>query len=255
MKKVILEAKNLTRTFHMNQKENTILNHINVQVYEGDYTIIMGPSGAGKSTLLYALSGMDDISEGSVHLAGETKDIHKMAEKQMAALRAERFGFVFQQIHLVSNLTVEENILVAGYNSKKLDNTTVKKRTEELLKKVHIEEIRGQFPGQTSGGEAQRTAIARALINAPDIIFADEPTGALNRTNSMNILDILTDINRQGQSILMVTHDVRAAIRGNRILFLSDGMIVGELNLPAYQEDEARKRDEQVTKWLADMEW
>lgn len=255
MEKIILSAKNLTKIFHGNHKENMVLNHVNVEIYKEDFTIIMGASGAGKSTLLYALSGMDAITEGSVKLRGESEDIHKLSEKQMAVLRADRFGFVFQQTHLVSNLSIEENILVAGYNGKNRSAEEVRKRTGELMKELYIEKTRSQLPGQTSGGEAQRAAIARALINEPDILFADEPTGALNRRNTLRILDILTEINNKGQSILMVTHDIKAAVRGSRILYLSDGVVIGELRLPGFSKEDARNREEQVTKWLQELEW
>lgn len=267
MQEIILSAQDLCKTFKMQDKENIVLDHINVEIYRNDFTIIMEPSGAGKSTLLYALSGMDTISGGTVRLSKETKDLHSMSEKEMAAIRSKQFGFVFQQINLVSNLTIEENILVAGYNKSsketfltnqrayKKNPSVIKERSDKLLKQLNIEKIRGQLPSQVSGGEAQRAAIARALINEPDILFADEPTGSLNRTNTMNILDILNEVHTKGQSILMVTHDMKAAIRGTRILYLSDGKITGELKLQRYQKEEAQPRSEQVNKWLKSLEW
>lgn len=256
MQNVLLSAKNLSKTFRIHEKEQTIYENLSLDIYEGDFTIIMGPSGAGKSTLLYSLSGMDTISGGEVTLRGEKKSLHEMSEKDMAKIRATRFGFVFQQTHLVSNLTVEENILVSGCNgAKETSLKQLKNRITELMERLHISEISDQLPGQTSGGEAQRAAIARALVNEPDLIFADEPTGALNRSNTQNILDILTKINQGGQSILMVTHDVKAAIRANRILYLLDGKISGDLSLEPYKEENARERDEQVSEWLRTLEW
>lgn len=255
MHEIVLSAENLSKIFKVQEKENLILDHVSVDIYKNDFTVIMGPSGAGKSTLLYALSGMDSISGGSVKVLGNAKELHRMSEKEMAAIRAGRFGFVFQQMNLVSNLTVEENILVAGYNGKEKKPSDVKTRADRLLRQLSIEKIRDQLPGQVSGGEAQRAAIARALINEPDILFADEPTGSLNRANTLNILDILNDVHENGQSILMVTHDIRAAVRGSRILYLSDGKITGELKLAKYRKQEEAAREEQVRMWLKDLEW
>ena len=255
MHEIILSAENLSKVFKVQEKENAVLDHINVKLYKNDFTVIMGPSGAGKSTLLYTLSGMDTISGGSVKVLGETKELHRMSEKEMAAMRSDRFGFVFQQMNLVSNLTIEENILVAGYNKKGKKTSDIKARADSLLHQLSIEKIRDQLPGQVSGGEAQRAAIARALINEPDILFADEPTGSLNRANTMNILDIFNAIHANGQSILMVTHDMKAAIRGNRILYLSDGKITGELKLENYRKQEETSREEQVSRWLKGLEW
>ena len=255
MHEIILSAENLSKVFKVQEKENAVLDHVNVELYKNDFTVIMGPSGAGKSTLLYALSGMDTISGGSIKVLGKTKELHRMSEKEMAAIRSGQFGFVFQQVNLVSNLTIEENILVAGYNKKGKKASDIKARADSLLQQLSIEKIRDQLPGQVSGGEAQRAAIARALINEPDILFADEPTGSLNRANTMNILDIFNAIHANGQSILMVTHDMKAAIRGSRILYLSDGKITGELKLPNYRKQEEPSREEQVSKWLKGLEW
>lgn len=255
MHKIILSAENLSKVFKVQEKENTVLDHINVELYKNDFTVIMGPSGAGKSTLLYTLSGMDTISGGSVRIFEQNKELHHMSEKEMAAIRSDKFGFVFQQMNLVSNLTIEENILVAGYNKKSKKTSDIRVRADSLLRQLSIEKIRDQLPCQVSGGEAQRAAIARALINEPDILFADEPTGSLNRANTMNILDILNDVHANGQSILMVTHDMKAAIRGNRILYLSDGKITGDLKLPNYRKEEETSREEQVSKWLKGLDW
>ena len=123
------------------------------------------------------------------------------------------------------------------------------------MAQLQIEAIKEQLPGQVSGGEAQRAAVARALINQPDIIFADEPTGALNRNNTKNILNILNEVNDSGQGILMVTHDIKAAIRGNHILYLSDGKIAGELTLPVFTTEQEQERMEQVNLWLKELEW
>ena len=192
----------------------------------------MGPSGAGKSTLLYALSGMDRITDGKIAYQGKT--ISRYSENQMARLRSQEFGFVFQQTHLVSNLSLYENVAVAGYVGRKRPPQEASKRAEALLEQMNVGSAKDRLPALVSGGEAQRAAIARAMINDPGLLFADEPTGALNKSNSEDVLDLLSRLNQSGQSILMVTHDVRAALRGNRILYLEDGKVLDELNLPVY---------------------
>ena len=186
----------------------------------------------GKSTLLYALSGMDRITDGKIAYQGKT--ISRYSESQMARLRSQEFGFVFQQTHLVSNLSLYENVAVAGYVGKKRPPQEAAKRAEALLEQMNVGSAKDRLPALVSGGEAQRAAIARAMINDPGLLFADEPTGALNKSNSEDVLDLLSRLNQSGQSILMVTHDVRAALRGNRILYLEDGKVLDELNLPVY---------------------
>lgn len=213
----------------------------------------MGPSGAGKSTLLYALSGMDRITGGEITYKG--KKISSFSENQMANLRSREFGFVFQQTHLVSNLTLFENVAVAGYVGKKRPPQETAKRGLALLEQMNVDSAKDRLPAQVSGGEAQRAAIARAMINDPGLLFADEPTGALNKSNSEEVLNLLSQLNRSGQSILMVTHDVRAALRGNRILYLEDGKILDELNLLEYEADQAKEREIQVNTWLSALRW
>ena len=253
MKKILLSGKGVCKSFLQNGNETYVLKDVAMDIYEGDFTVIMGASGAGKSTLLYTLSGMDSITGGEIVFQGQK--INRFSEKEMAALRAKEFGFVFQQTHLVSNLTLFENVAVAGYACKGRDAKTVRERAVELLSKMCVDGAKDRLPSQVSGGEAQRAAIARAVINNPRLIFADEPTGALNKANSMEVLNLLTGLNGNGQSILMVTHDVRSAIHGNRLLYLEDGKILDELLLPAYKEDEERIREQKVNDWLLNLSW
>jgi len=248
MKEIILSAKDISKQF----SGETVLNHISTEIYLGDFTVIMGSSGAGKSTLLYALSGMDSISEGQVFYQG--REISGLGEKKMAALRAKEFGFVFQQTCLVSNLTLMENVTVAGYLGSSPEKK-VQQRAEALLEQMHVEKARNRLPGQVSGGESQRAAIARSIINRPGLLFADEPTGALNRRNTDEVLDLLTQLNQDGQSILMVTHDLRCAARGNRILYLEDGKLLDELSLSPYGGKDSGEREAQLGAWLSAMGW
>ncbi len=253
MKNIILSGKELSKTYVQSGKESKILTNIDVEFYEGDFTVIMGSSGAGKSTLLYALSGMDTITAGSVIFKGQ--EISSFSEKKMAQLRAKEFGFIFQQTHLVSNLTLFENVAVAGYAAKVGGVKEIREKSDMLLLKMHAGDAKDRYPQQVSGGEAQRAAIARAMIGNPALLFADEPTGALNKANSEEVMKLLMELNHEGQSILMVTHDVRAALCGNRILYLEDGKILDELNLAPYRQDDLKKRENKVLDWLSRLGW
>lgn len=253
MKNTILSAKGLCKSFAHNGVQNHILTNLDIEIYEGDFTVIMGASGSGKSTLLYALSGMDRATGGSVTYGG--KDIVRLSEKELAKLRHGDFGFIFQQMHLVSNLSLFENVTVPGYLNKAVPAELVNKRADELLEKMGISAIKTQLPSQCSGGEQQRCAIARAVINNPKLLFADEPTGALNRKNTTEVLNLLTDLNKNRQSILMVTHDSRASLRANRIIYLADGVVIGNLDLPPYAPENEKSREAQVNAWLSSMEW
>lgn len=253
MKNTILSAKGLSKSFAHNGGQIHVLTHVDLDLYEGDFTVIMGASGSGKSTLLYALSGMDRATAGSVTYNNE--DLVTMKEKKLAKLRYTDFGFIFQQMHLVSNLTMFENVAVSGYLNKTKTASEVKERAEELLEQMGISHIKTHLPSQVSGGEQQRCAIARAVINNPKLLFADEPTGALNRKNTKEVLNLLTKLNQSGQSILMVTHDMKAALRASRLLYIADGNIIGELSLPPYNPDDEKSREAQVNAWLDSMEW
>lgn len=251
--KVLLSARGITKEFSGGHEKEQVLKNIDVDIYAGDFTVIMGSSGAGKSTLLYVLSGMDCITDGKVMYQG--KEISSYKECQMAALRSHDFGFVFQHAHLVSSLSLFENVAVAGYLDGEKDAQTVRKKAEELLGKMHVETAKDRFPSEVSGGEAQRAAIARAIINNPGLLFADEPTGALNRRNSEEVMNLLTGLNENGQSILMVTHDIRAAIRGTRILYLEDGKILDEITFPVFREEDAKNREKGLSEWLNALSW
>lgn len=238
MKETIIKTDKLCKSFKSGSIVQNVLKNLDIEIYQGDFTVIMGPSGCGKSTLLYALSGMDTPTGGEVNFGGV--DIAKFNQDKLAVFRRKNCGFVFQQIYLVDSLSITDNILSSGFlvnNNKK----QVKEAAESLLKAVGLEEnLWHKLPNQISGGEAQRVGIVRALINSPKILFADEPTGALNSTTGKYVLDVFSDFNNKGQSIVMVTHDIKSALRGNRILFMRDGVIDGELNLGAYDESASR---------------
>lgn len=249
----ILTASGLCKSFAHNGGQLHILSHIDLQLFKGDFTVVMGSSGSGKSTLLYTLSGMDRATAGKV-VYGD-KDLTAAKEAELAQLRQTDFGFIFQQIHLVGNLSLLENVLVCGYFDKRRSASETNGQAMEFLGRMGIAHVKDRLPQRVSGGEQQRCAIARAVINKPKLLFADEPTGALNRKNTIEVLDLLNELNAEGQSILMVTHDIKAAVRATRLLYLEDGKITGELSLPPYSRDEEKSREAQVNAWLSSLEW
>ncbi|MDD3414970.1 MAG: ABC transporter ATP-binding protein [Lachnospiraceae bacterium] len=252
MNQAILKTEFLCKSFITDGEVNNIIKNLNLEIYEGDFTIIMGSSGSGKSTLLYALSGMDKATTGKVLFDG--RDITKLKEKDMTNLRKKEIGFVFQGINLISNLTVYENMLSPTYKSG-ADKKHIEEKIKDLAEKLSLTDQMKKFPNQMSGGQRQRVAICRALMNQPKVLFADEPTGALNSSQGESVLDVFTDIHEEGQSVVMVTHDLKAACRGNRIIYLKDGRIDGDLKLNEYREDKEEEREERVYKFLKEKGW
>ena len=250
--KNIIETKKLCKTFSNGGVQQHVIKNLDLEIREGDFTIIMGASGAGKSTLLYALSGMDRPTLGEVLWGDE--DIAKKSSDSLALFRRNKCGFVFQQTYLVDSMSVLDNVLAAGLLVSKDKNKVVEK-AKEVLKSVDIEEsLWHKFPSQISGGEAQRVGIARALVNKPELVFADEPTGALNSKTGKDVLDALTKFNEGGQSIVMVTHDITSARRGNRVLYVKDGEIAGECNLGKYVSGD-KERHAMLRDFLREMGW
>lgn len=250
--KTVLKTEKLCKTFSTGGIQQHVLKNIDLELYDGDFTVIMGASGAGKSTLLYALSGMDTPTLGKISFGNET--VSNLSSDGLAVFRRDHCGFVFQQIYLIDSMSVMDNVLTAGLLVNK-DKKALIKRAKELFSSVGIDEATQQkFPTQISGGEAQRVGIVRALINSPEILFADEPTGALNSQTGIDVLNTLTDFNSKGQSVVMVTHDMKSARRGNRILYLKDGVILGECNLGKYISGD-KERHEKLSAFLGEMGW
>jgi len=251
-KKSLIKTEKLSKTFSTGGQQHHVLKNLDLEIYQGDFTVIMGPSGAGKSTLMYALSGMDKPSLGKIQFSGS--EISKLNNDQLATFRRKHCGFVFQQMFLLDNLSILDNILAAGLLVSK-DKKAIAARAKELLTQVGItQQIWNKFPTQVSGGEAQRASIVRALINQPEVVFADEPTGALNSAAGQAALDSLTAVNESGQSVVMVTHDLRSARRGNRVLYIKDGTIQGECDLGQYTSGDNSRR-EKLTAFLNEMGW
>ncbi|MCH5264144.1 MAG: ABC transporter ATP-binding protein [Lachnospiraceae bacterium] len=252
MREILLRTEKLSKSFSNGGNLQHVLKNIDLQLYKGDFTVIMGASGAGKSTLLYALSGMDTPTLGTITFGDEV--ISDFNSDELAVFRRKHCGFVFQQIYLIDGMSVMDNVLAAGLLVNK-DKKALVKKAEEFFSAVDIsEETQNKFPTQISGGEAQRVGIVRALINSPEILFADEPTGALNSKTGLDVLDTLTKFNDQGQSVVMVTHDMRSARRGNRILYLKDGVILGECDLGKYVHGDA-ERHTKLSAFLTEMGW
>jgi putative ABC transport system ATP-binding protein len=252
MKEILLKTKKLSKAFSNGGSMQHVLKNIDLELYKGDFTVIMGASGAGKSTLLYALSGMDTPTLGTITFGDRV--ISSLSQDALAVFRREHCGFVFQQIYLIDGMSVMDNVLSAGLLARR-DKKALVLRARELFAAVGIsEDTQRKFPTQISGGEAQRAGIVRALINSPEILFADEPTGALNSQTGLDVLDTLTRFNEQGQSVVMVTHDMRSARRGNRILYLKDGVILGECQLGRYVHGDSQ-RHQKLSAFLQDMGW
>ena len=274
-KRKILTAKDLSKTFSNGSVQQHVLKNLNLSIYKGDFTVIMGNSGSGRSTLLYALSGMDRPSMGTItyytdKLNGDNKEIEETEistfnNDKLAMFRRDHVGFVFQQNYLNDSMSALDNVMVCGL-LKSTDRKSLAEKAKRLLHNVEIEEQDyRKFPTQLSGGQQQRIAVVRGVINSPEVLFADEPTGALNSQNTENVLNIMSDLNNEGQSIVMVTHTIKAAERGNRIIYLADGVISDEIDLGAYVGDykdesnpnlaEAKERHSRLKAFLQDMGW
>lgn len=251
MKNKIIETKKLCKSYVVGKNGINVLKNIDLDIYEGDFTVIMGSSGGGKSTLLYSISSMDKPTSGSVKLLGN--EITEMDEKQLSKIRKNDVSFVFQSMNLLNDLTSFENITYIGYGTDTKEN--INKRADQLLKRFGLENERDKYPSEMSGGQQQRVAICRALISKPTILFGDEPTGALNSSTGKQVLDSLTELNNEGQSIVMVTHDLKAATRATRLLYMADGRVEAELQLGKYIADKEIERQSDVFEFLKEQGW
>ena len=252
----ILEVKDLCKTYIVNKRQNNVLKNVNFNISEGEMVAVMGPSGSGKSTLLYTVSGMDSVTAGEVLFCGN--NIAKMGEKELADLRLDEIGFIFQQMYMLKNLTVLDNIILPAAQSKKNNESrrqTVQ-RGQELMRKLGIIDIADNDINEVSGGQLQRACICRSMINNPKMIFADEPTGALNRTSSDEVMDELTKLNKDGTTVMLVTHDVKVAAKCTRVMYIVDGNIKGEYNLDKYENSsQMRERERALNNWLLELGW
>jgi putative ABC transport system ATP-binding protein len=249
--KNIIETKDLSKTYVVSKdNQQTILKNVNLQIKQGEFISVMGPSGSGKSTLLYNISGMDRMTSGSVNFNGQ--ELSTLSEKELSKLRLKKMGFIFQQIHLLKNLSIFDNIIFSAYLANHTSRKSINQSAMELMEKAGIADLANNDITQASGGQLQRVAICRALINSPDIVFGDEPTGALNSKAACEIMDMLADINQAGTTILLVTHDVKVAARTEWVLFMLDGNLVAEHRLGKYckENNNNKEREEKLSHWL-----
>lgn len=251
----MLEVEDLCKTYVVNKRQNNVLKNVSFTVAEGEMVAIMGPSGSGKSTLLYAVSGMDGATSGRILFAG--KDITKLSNNELAALRLDEMGFIFQQMYMMKNLTILDNIVLPAMESKKTSESKKEKnkRGEELMRKLGIIEVADNDINEVSGGQLQRACICRSMINKPKVLFADEPTGALNRTASNEVMEELVKLNKEGTTIMMVTHDAKVAAKCSRVLYIVDGNIKGEYKTPAGAEVSEKDRERMLNNWLIELGW
>ena len=243
MKKII-EVKALCKSFGDMQ----VLKDINFAVEESDFAAIMGRSGSGKSTLLYCISGMDRSDSGNVLFFGQ--DISGLEDDAMSEIRLKKMGFIFQHSYLLKNLSIRDNIILPGFKADTVTREQVNQHAEALMKKTEISRVAGNDSKKVSGGELQRAAICRALINNPEVLFGDEPTGALNSSAAKEVMDILNNVNAEGTTVILVTHDAKVAARADRVIFLVDGSIHDELTLGKYHENEKLLREKILSEWL-----
>lgn len=247
----ILEARSLNKKVEIGKdNELHILKDINLEIEEGEFVSVMGPSGSGKSTLLYNVSGMDRLTSGSVKIKG--REIGGLKEEELAKIRLNNMGFIFQDINLLKNLSLIDNVMFPALVSKDADKSNVNQKAQKLMEMTGIEKLADNNITQASGGQLQRAGICRALINDPDIIFADEPTGALDSKSAAEIMSILADINKKGTTVMLVTHDVKVAAKTERILYMVDGSIVDNKKMRKYdaQNNDIQEREEIILKWL-----
>ncbi|MFW6229631.1 MAG: ABC transporter ATP-binding protein [Halanaerobium sp.] len=249
----ILKTENLSKDYLINKRKFKVLKNIDITIQAGDFLSVMGPSGSGKSTLLYNVSGMDKMSSGEVIFQGEK--LSKLSEKKLSNLRLKKMGFVFQQINLLNSLGIIDNIIFPAHMEGTKARNEIQERALVLMEKTGILELKENEITQASGGQLQRAAICRALINQPEIVFADEPTGALNSKSAREVMDVFHTINQEGTTVMIVTHDIRVASHSSRVLFMKDGNIIGEKVLGKLKDLDLEliERESELRKWLLDL--
>lgn len=246
---VTLESQELSKTYYSTDPPTEVLRGIDLTVRTGEFLVIMGASGSGKSTLLYSISGMDRPTSGNVVLEG--RELTSLSDAEMSTVRLTRMGFVFQQPHFLSNLDVRDNILLPALKAAPRDGRDAAiTRVDALMERFGIAHIKDHGITQVSGGQLQRASICRALAGEPSVLFADEPTGALNSSMSEEVMDALTDVHRHGTTIVVVTHDPGCAARGDRVIYLRDGVLVDSVEVGPWQEEDAQQREDDLLIWL-----
>jgi|SRR5690606_4915844 len=241
----LLQATGLTKSFG----RHTVLHGIDLQVDHGEFVSVMGPSGSGKSTLLYTISGMDTVSGGTVSFEGQ--ELTALSQKQLARLRLTSMGFIFQHVHLLKNLCLLDNVVLPAYLAGLAPREELNERALALMERTGVAELADRDVSEASGGQLQRIGICRALINDPTILFGDEPTGALDTTAAAEIMHILAELNADGMTLMLVTHDPRVAARTDRVLYMVDGQIIGDRRQGRHDGTDLDLRQRELSQWLA----
>lgn len=242
----VLDARGLTKAFD----GRPVLHGVDLQVRAGELVAVMGPSGSGKSTLLHTMSGLDTVTAGSVSLAGH--DLGSLTPKQLARLRLTTVGFIFQHVHLLKNLCLLDNVVLPAYLAGLAPRAQLDERAMRLMERTGVADLAHRDVSEASGGQLQRIGICRALINEPAVVLGDEPTGALDSTAAAEVLDILGEVNAEGTTVVLVTHDPAVAARADRVLSMVDGRIVGDRQQGRCRPADLERRRAEVTAWLAD---
>jgi putative ABC transport system ATP-binding protein len=249
--KNIIRCENIVKTFGEGDQQCRTLDGVSAQIGDGEFVAVMGPSGSGKSTLLFALSGMDTTSKGSVYFLG--RDLSELKENELADMRRRQMGFIFQQPTLLRNLNILDNIVLPSLRDNRGNATGITRKAQDLMRKTGIAGLEKRDVTQVSGGQLQRAGICRALMSTPEIIFGDEPTGALNSKAAEDIMDIVSEINAGGTAVMLVTHDARVAARAGRVLFMQDGKILSEFQLTKFRKEDLDSRTQKVSDRMREM--
>lgn len=245
---VALRARAVTKSFDTTDPPTRVLRGVDLDVAAGEFVAIMGASGSGKSTLLYALSGLDRPTDGTVVLSG--RDLTSVTEKEASRLRLHEMGFVFQQSHFLDNLSIRDNVLLPALKAAGAHDRSVPGRIDGLMERFGITHIADHGITEASGGQLQRASICRALSVGPSVLFADEPTGALNSSMSDDVMEAISSVHADGMTIVMVTHDPAVAARADRVIYLRDGQLIDTLDLATITEADGRSGEDELQSWL-----
>lgn len=243
----VLDARGVTKAFD----GNTVLHEVDLHIRDGEFIAVMGPSGSGKSTLLYTISGMDTMTSGTAVLDGH--ELAGLNQRQLAHLRLTTMGFVFQHVHLLKNLCLLDNVVLPAYLAGSAPRKELNERALALMERTGVAQLADRDISEASGGQLQRVGICRALINNPIILLCDEPTGALDSTAAGEVMDIIGELNAEGMTVMLVTHDPRIAARTDRLLYMVDGRIVGDRRQGRYVGTDADQRQAELTQWLMEL--
>ncbi|WP_315118280.1 ABC transporter ATP-binding protein [uncultured Clostridium sp.] len=250
MKKIII-SENIVKSFGEGDEKRNVLDGVSVEIKEGEFIAVMGPSGSGKSTLMFALSGMDGVDGGKVVFDGG--DLSALKENELSDIRRRKMGFVFQQPTMLKNLNILDNIILPSMRDNRKNATKIIEKARMLMKKTGISELEKRDITQVSGGQLQRVGICRALMSNPKIVFGDEPTGALNSKSAQEVMSIFSEINGEGTTVMLVTHDAKVAAWTERIMFMCDGKIVSEMRLPKFSGTNIDDRMKKITEKMREI--